>query len=83
MDPIDRPDFNRSRYREPNPELMAQARGQAALFRSAQKAANDEKARLNGLIIELYEAGHSYRQIREATGMSIQYIQLLVAKAGI
>jgi hypothetical protein len=79
-DPIDQPGFNRNRYREPNPEMMARARGQGALYRSAQQAANDERAKLNEIVIELFRAGHSYRQISEATGLNIQPIQMVVAK---
>lgn len=82
MDPIDRPDFNINTKREPNVETMARMRGQASLWRSAVEAANDERAKLNELILYAFDTGHSYRQMSEAAGVSIQVIQMTLAKAG-
>ena len=83
MDPIDRPDFNRSIKRAPNVETMARMRGQVALFRSAQRAANDERAKLNEIMVYALKTGHSYRQISEVTGFSVAAIQGVAEKAGL
>lgn len=68
--------------REPDPDMMSRLRGQAGLWRSAVEAANDERARLNDLVVEAKDMGHSFAQIREVTGFGIQTIQMILAKAG-
>lgn len=71
-----------SKAREPDMEMISQARAQLRSWRAAVEAANDERARLNKLILELKEAGHSYAQIRDVTGFGTATIQMILAKAG-
>lgn len=65
-----------------DPDLMSRLRGQARLWRAAAEAMNDERAALNQLVIECKDAGHSFSQIREATGLGTGTIQMVLAKAG-
>ena len=71
-----------SKPRDPDPDLMSRIRGRMRTWRAAVEAVNDERAQLNALVIEAKQTGHSYAQIREATGWGIATIQLLLAKAG-
>lgn len=66
-----------------DPQIEAQLRKFAAKFRNYTRQANDAKAEMNMWIIQAKREGHSFRQIREDTGMSIGYIQLVLAKAGL
>lgn len=65
-----------------DPDLMSRLRGQARLWRAAAEAMNDERAKLNGLILDAKDAGCSFSQIREATGLGTGTIQMVLAKAG-
>lgn len=71
-----------SKAREPDAQLIAQTRAQMQSWRAAVEASNDERARLNGLILKLKETGHSYAQIRDVTGFGTATIQMILAKAG-
>jgi len=71
-----------SKAREPDAELIAQTRAQLRQWRASVENANDDRARLNQLIIKLKETGHSYAQIREVTEFGTATIQLILAKAG-
>lgn len=71
-----------SKAREPDAELMARTRAQLRSWRAAAEAANDERAKLNALILELKSTGHSYSQIREVTEFGTATIQMILAKAG-
>jgi hypothetical protein len=53
------------------------------VWRAAVESANNERAAVNALIIEAKESGHSYAQIREATGFGTATIQMILAKAGL
>lgn len=68
--------------REPDVEMLSKGRGQAKLWRGAVEAANDERAKLDAWIIEAKDAGCSFSQIREATGLGTGTIQMVLAKAG-
>jgi hypothetical protein len=65
-----------------DPDMMSRLRAQARLWRSAAEAANDERAKVNDMIIKAKDAGHSFSQIREATGLGTGTIQMVLAKAG-
>lgn len=65
-----------------DPDVMSRLRGQARLWRAAAEAMNDERAKLNGMILDAKDAGHSFSQIREATGLGTGTIQMVLAKAG-
>ena len=81
VDPVDDPEFNIHTYREPNPVTIAEIRALAAQWRAAVEAANDIRAELNAAIIRAKNSGHSYSQLREATKMGTQTIQMILAKA--
>lgn len=72
-----------SKAREPDAELMAQTRAQLRQWRAATESANNERAKLNALIIELKNTGHSYSQIRDVTEFGTATIQMILAKAGL
>lgn len=72
-----------TKAREPDAELISKTRAQLRLWRAAVENANDERAKLNGLIIELKNSGHSYAQIREVTEFGTATIQMILAKAGL
>ncbi|BCP41461.1 hypothetical protein MINTMi27_15540 [Mycobacterium intracellulare] len=63
--------------------VISRLRGQTRLWRAAVEAANDERAHVNLLIIEAKQAGYSFAQIREATGLGTGTIQMVLAKAGL
>lgn len=71
-----------SKAREPDAALVAQTRAQMRSWRAAVEAGNDERAKLNDLIIKLKDSGHSYAQIRDVTGFGTATIQMILAKAG-
>lgn len=71
-----------SKAREPDAQLVSRTRAQMRSWRAAVEAANDERAALNALIIELKKSGHSYSQIREVTDFGTATIQMILAKAG-
>jgi len=81
-DPIDNPDFNPHAYRPPNAETMAELRALARQWRAAVEAANDVRAELDAKVIQAKDAGHSFAQIREATGLGTGTVQMILAKAG-
>lgn len=62
-------------------EARAQLRGQVRLWRAAEEALNDERARLNAKIIAAKNAGCSYENIREETGMGTATIQTIILKS--
>ena len=72
-----------SKAREPDAELMSMTRAQVGTWRAAVESGNDERAKLDNLIIKLKETGHSYAQIREVTGFGTATIQMILAKAGV
>ena len=82
-DPIDRPDFNISTWREPNPQTIAEIRALARQWRACVEAANDARAELDAKIIDAKVAGHSFAQLRDATGMGTGTLQMILAKAGL
>jgi len=71
-----------SKAPEPDAALISQTRAQMRSWRAAVETANDERAKLNALILELKQTGHSYSQIREVTDFGTATIQMILAKAG-
>lgn len=71
-----------SRTPELDATLVSQTRAQMRSWRAAVETANDERAKLNDLILEMKQTGHSYSQIREVTGFGVATIQMILAKAG-
>lgn len=72
-----------SKARRPDAELIAATRAQLRAWRAATENANDERAKLNALIIQLKQTDHSYAQIRDVTGFGVATIQMILAKAGL
>jgi len=81
MDPIDREDFSLHRYRPPDAATIARLRQRASAWRGAVRAANDLRAELNAAVIDARNSGHSFAQIREATGLGTMTIQQILHKA--
>lgn len=82
MDPVKREGYDPHKYREPNPQAMSQMRARAQAWRAAVEAANDMRAELDRAVIQAKDAGHSFAQIREATGLGTRTIQMVLLKAG-
>jgi hypothetical protein len=82
VDPIDSPDFNPHTYREPNPETISSLEIMTARWRHTDAEAKRLRKVLNEAIIKAKDTGHSYGQIRDATGLSIYSIQIILRKAG-
>lgn len=74
-DPIDSPDFNPSTYREPNPETIARIKSLAERYYAASGSARELRRQLDDELRKAKAAGHSYSQLREASGLSIATIQ--------
>jgi DNA-directed RNA polymerase specialized sigma24 family protein len=83
MNPIDDPEFNLFTWRDPNPEMMSVLRSDAGVWRASQQATNNARAKLHDSVLKAKLTGHSYGQIREATGLGTGTIQMILAKAGI
>jgi hypothetical protein len=66
-------------YAEPEVQALRQ---QTIDWRAADEARNDERAKLNQLILDCRAAGISFERIRSVTGMGIATIQMVIAKAG-
>jgi DNA-directed RNA polymerase specialized sigma24 family protein len=69
-------------WRDDDTPLLNDLREKANEFRHAQRVANDYRAELNTAILLAKADGHSYAQIKDATGMGTGAIQLILAKAG-
>ena len=63
-------------------EMISRTRAQMRAWRAAVEAANNERAKLNQMIVDLKKSGHSYSQIREVTDFGTATIQMILAKAG-
>jgi len=83
MRPIDREGFNRNRRREADASTIATLTERAAAWRDSLRETSKLRAKLNIAIIDAHQGGHSFRQIREATGLSIAGIQTILMKAGL
>src|SRR5271166_4279250 len=60
----------------------AGTRQQTIDWRAADEARNNERAKLNQLILDCRAAGISFERIRNVTGLGIATIQMVIAKAG-
>ncbi|WP_133259196.1 hypothetical protein [Mycobacterium colombiense] len=63
--------------------ILSRLRGRTQTWRSAVAAANDERAQVNKLLCDARQAGASFREMRDATGLGVGTIQMVLAKAGI
>ena len=82
MDPVDHTDFNINNRRDPNPETIAQIKALAMEWRAAVEEANNRRAELHYAVLQAKDAGHSFSQLREATGLGTGTIQMILAKNG-
>lgn len=83
IDPIDQPDFNPQTYREPNRETMARIKALADEFHAHNAQAREVRRRLDDELRAAKNAGHSYPQLREASGLSIATLQAIMEKGGV
>jgi len=80
MNPIDSPDFNPSTYREPNPETMEHIKVLAEKYHAANKLPRELRRELDDALRAAKEAGHSYSQLREVSGLAIATLQAIMEK---
>jgi len=78
--PIDQPNYNPATFRPPNPATIAQIEDLGKEYSAALNAARDLRHQLDAAIIEAKEVGHSYHQLREASGLSIATIQKILER---
>jgi len=82
INPVDQPGFNRRVYRPPNQETMRALRSKSTTWRATRNLARDMKSEVDNMIVEAFDQGHSYAQLREATGLGNGAIETIIAKAG-
>ena len=78
--PIDQPDYNPATYRPPNEVTMATIKAIADDYHALTGEARIMRAQLDAEIIAAKEAGHSYPQLREASGLSVATIQKIIER---
>ncbi|AEK08426.1 HTH DNA binding protein [Mycobacterium phage SirDuracell] len=81
VDPIARPDFNPMTYRPANEETVARIRAVSDAYWQAREALEALRAELHEEVRAAKAAGHSYPQLRDATGLSIAALQRVIATA--
>lgn len=69
-------------YTYGDPDQLA-AYEQAVAWREAFEKLNDERAKLNRIVIKLRRKGITHRRIRQLTGLGISQIQVVARKAGL
>ena len=82
-DPITREDFNPYTHRDPIPQRIDSIRQAAEAYHAAMQHAVELRDVLDDTIVEAHQTGHSFRQIREASGISVSAIQNMLTKRGI
>lgn len=80
---IEDDEVKRRMWRHPNPETMGDLRRLVKTWQSGKEAVAVMRSDLDARIVEAFDEGHSYRQIKEATGLSVSTIQLILARAGL
>jgi hypothetical protein len=78
VNPIDRPDFNPATYREPNPDTIAKLRSLGNALTEAQRAVAQIRDEMREALQEARDTGHSFPQMKEASGVSIASIQRML-----
>lgn len=63
-----------------DPVMLSRLAGATRTWRSANEAVNDERAKLNAAIKAAKQAGYSYADIREVTGLGTLTIQTILGK---
>jgi hypothetical protein len=80
-DPIDSPEFRHLlTYRPPNAQTIAEISELADDYYAALAAAQPLRAALEAKLKAAKDAGHSWSQLRDASGFSIATIQAIVKK---
>lgn len=82
-DPINRDDYNPYTKRDPNPERITLIKQRAEAYHAVMQRAAELRAELDDAIVDAHQTGHSFRQIQEASGISISSIQLMLTKRGV
>jgi hypothetical protein len=77
-DPIDKPGFNPHRGREANPERIERIRELGEEWKGSTDLAKAARRQLVAEIKSAKAAGHSFRQLADALGVSIGTIQGMV-----
>lgn len=78
MDPIDRPDFNPAKAREPDPDTMMYLNDLGKRHKAQVRELSEVRQWLTKAVREAKESGHSYSQIMDATGLSLGTIQRMI-----
>lgn len=82
IDPIARDDYRKDIYRDPNPERIAAIEKAAQAYWDAKAAAEAARTELDQAIIDAHATGHSFGQMRAASGLSISAIQNMLTRNG-
>lgn len=82
-DPIARKDFRPDIYRDPNPERIARIERAAEAYHAAKELAAEARQVLDDEIVAAHATGHSFKQLKDASGISVSGIQGMLVKRGI
>lgn len=77
VDPVDTPKFNPMIYRSPNPETIKEIEAIAKRYHALTAQARDVRAELDAALIEARNSGHSWHQLKAASGLSVATMQKL------
>jgi hypothetical protein len=80
QDPINQPTFNPFTKREPNPATIEEIKQIADQYHTALGVARQLREQLDSKLKTAKDAGHSWAQLRDASGFSIATIQAIVKK---
>ena len=83
IDPIAREDYRKDIYRDPNPERIARIERAAEAYHAAKAIAAEARQVLDDEIVAAHQTGHSFKQLKDASGIAISGIQGMLAKRGI
>lgn len=79
-DPINDPHYNEYTYRAPNEKMIGELKQIADDWHAAKDVARDLRQELDFKLREAKHAGHSYAQLRDASGLAIATIQAILEK---
>ena len=73
---------HRDVWTDDHTEILSDLRMLSTQWRAAQTEANRFRTEMHRTIVEAKEAGHSFSQLREVTGLGTGTLQMVLAKAG-
>ena len=79
-DPIESDDYHPYRKREANPERIARIKLAAEAWRSSRAVTSGARRKLDDEIVAAHATGHSFTQLRDASGLSVSAVQNILAK---